>query len=528
MIEIREAKGSDAQAISDIFRACYGTDYAYPDFYDLDVLAKLIYTDDAVLLVAEEKSSGKLLGTASVICQIGANSDLTGEFGRLAVHPDARNLGIGKLLMQGRLERIRDRLEVALMDARVVHPYTLKIAESSGFHPVGFLPLKMLLATRESISLCVQYFGQALSLRNNHPRIIPEVYTLACASLEHCGLRPDVVVDEKSAAYPESRAYEIEELSTQGYSSLLRIERGRIANREIFGPVRLHYGFFKLKARQSQYLIARENGQIAGAVGFTLDRAERAVRIFELIALDDEVIRFLLSEVVRLSGQEWEVDYLELDVSAYAPRMQRTLIELGFTPAAYIPALVFHHVERLDAIKMVKLNVPADLGDIYLSDRAERLRQIVMKSFQSKEVVPQVASAVNSLALFTGLNDEQVNRLARLCHLEDFDEGEVIFEAGQEADRMYVILHGSVEVLSEGRKLGMVAYGDCLGEVALLNGEKHSATARTSKSSIMAVLTRNDLIELIRLRPDIGVLIYKNLAIGLGKKLKGSVELRSE
>jgi hypothetical protein len=61
----------------------------------------------------------------------------------------------------------------------------------------------------------------------------------------------------------------------------------------------LHYGIFKLHARRSRYLIAREGGWIAGAVGFTLDPVDRAVRIFELIALNDVVIRFLLTDLER-------------------------------------------------------------------------------------------------------------------------------------------------------------------------------------------------------------------------------------
>jgi hypothetical protein len=46
-------------------------------------------------------------------------------------------------------------------------------------------------------------------------------------------------------------------------------------------------------------------------------------------------------------------------VSAHAPRMQRTLIELGFLPVAYLPALVFHDVERLDVVSAKALGVAA-------------------------------------------------------------------------------------------------------------------------------------------------------------------------
>ena len=58
------------------------------------------------------------------------------------------------------------------------------------------------------------------------------------------------------------------------------------------------------------------------------------VRIIELISLHDHVIRFLLGGLERLCREEWGIDYVEVDVSAYAPRMQRTLLELNFLPAA--------------------------------------------------------------------------------------------------------------------------------------------------------------------------------------------------
>ena len=66
----------------------------------------------------------------------------------------------------------------------------------------------------------------------------------------------------------------------------------------------------------------------------------------------------------------------------------------------------------------------------------------------------------------------------------------------------------------------MVTGGECLGEMSLLTATPHSATATARTVVETAVLDRQNLAELIRLRPDIGVQIYKNLATGLGEKLK--------
>lgn len=522
MIRVREAIQQDVGDICEIFRSCYGADYPYAQFYDPQQLTKLVYSEDTLLLVAEDTTSGEIIGTASVILEIGAYSDLVGEFGRLAVHPRARQRGAGKLLMNRRLELVRDRLHMGLIEARVAHPYTLRIAESQGFQLVGFLPLKMIVSRRESVALLVQHFGNALELRRNHPRIIPEAYALANLALSNCNVPIDAVIDEQSAPYPYRDDFELEELSTDGYAALLRIERGRLRSREIFGPIRLHYGFFKIHARKSRYLISRDRGQVRGAIGFTVDEVERAVRIFELITPDDEAIRFLLGELERMCRQQWDIAYLEVDVSAFAPRMQRTLLEIGFLPAAYIPAMVFHEVERLDVVRMARLLTPLELGEVHLSSAAAEIARVVLSGFERKDVQPRIAEAVQSVDLFAGLELEQFQRLAGTCHLRVYVPGEYIFSQGQTATEMYVVLSGEVGIFVDGDStpIGSVRLGECLGETALLSSTPYSATAVAQTNVEAAVLAEPELRRLIRQRPDIGLWIYRNLAVGLGDKLR--------
>ncbi len=138
MIQVRKALEEDVSQIRDIFLAAYGEGYPYREIYDEYWLKRSVFSDDVLMLVAEESDSGRILGTASVVFDIGAHSDLLGEFGRLAVCPDARDQGVGALLMKKRIELLQDRLHVALIASRVVHPYAQKIALAHGFSPVGF------------------------------------------------------------------------------------------------------------------------------------------------------------------------------------------------------------------------------------------------------------------------------------------------------------------------------------------------------------------------------------------------------
>ena len=86
MIRVREAREDDVGQIREIFLAVYGTDYPHRELYDELWLKRSVFTDDALILVAEDTESGRVVGTASVLFDFGAHSDLVGEFGPLGPH----------------------------------------------------------------------------------------------------------------------------------------------------------------------------------------------------------------------------------------------------------------------------------------------------------------------------------------------------------------------------------------------------------------------------------------------------------
>lgn len=524
---VREANEADVDGIREVFVAIYGEHYPYGNFYDEWWLKRSIYSDDILLLVAEETATHRVYGTASVVFDVGAHSDLVGEFGRLAVHPDARGHGLGGQLMEARIAYIENRLHLGLVENRCTHPYSQRISRDAGFAPVGFLPMKHCVGGQESISLWCRHFGQALRLRRNHPHIVPEAATLAALAMDACGLPRDAIIDEEAPAYPPQGGLTFEELDSEGLPSLLRIERGRVRNREIYGPIRLQYGFFRLTAKRATFLLAREaagvrRGAVAGAVGFIHDDQAGVVRIFELICHSDRAIRCMLAELMRRCREEWNTRYVEVDVSAHAPRMQRTLVELGFLPAAYVPAMVFDQVERLDVIRMVQLLVPVDVGPVALTEEAQVYADLVVGALARKEVVPRIAQAISDLQLFEGLSEEQAQRVAGQCHLAERKAGDLLWAQGDAADAAWMLLSGRAEVLVGDPPVlvGHIDAGEVVGEVATLTGEAHSATVRACEPLVAAVLERADMQQLRRTRPDIALLLYRNLAVGLGRKLQ--------
>ncbi|NNE65388.1 MAG: GNAT family N-acetyltransferase [Pyrinomonadaceae bacterium] len=524
MIEVRESTDLDVTGIRDLFIAAYGKNYTYPAYYDLHVLKKMVFDDDTLLLVAVETDTGQILGTASVIFDLGEYGDLVGEFGRLVVHPEGRHKGIGKKLMEKRLEVASQRLHVGFVENRVAHPFSQKISARFGFAPAGFLPLKARFDERESLALYVRHFGDAITLRRNNPRLIPECFELAQYVLSSCGLEADAIIDDSSKPYPDEKEFELEEMKTKGYASLIRFERSRSDKKEIFGPARIHQGIFRLTATHSHYVIARKNGALVGAVGFSIDMVEKAVKIFELVTLNEMPNRVLVEEVMRICREKYEMAYIEVDVSAYSPRMQRTLLELQFVPVAYIPAFAFKGSERCDVVRMARLFRPAELDAAVRYKKTEPIFEIVKNSFAAGDIFPELAEALPGIRLFKRLSIEQARRLMEICEVKSFEKGQTVVETGMAGENAFVILSGEFEVKAgmndRVRSLGKILKGECFGETAILTTEDHSVCAIASEKTEAAVINSDDLDLLIRRRPDIGVVLYRNLARSLGRKLR--------
>jgi CRP-like cAMP-binding protein len=93
--------------------------------------------------------------------------------------------------------------------------------------------------------------------------------------------------------------------------------------------------------------------------------------------------------------------------------------------------------------------------------------------------------------------------------------GAPIFEEGEPAEALYIILSGSVRIVEEGdREVARLGPGDFFGELSLLLHTTHSKRAEASEDSELMVVPKRPFEALLAEDPE------------LAKAVRGAMETR--
>ncbi len=522
-MNVRSIDEADVERVIEIYRAVYGDDFPFQEFYDARWVKKGVFDDDICWMVAED-DTGAVVGTAAVMLDAGDADDLIGEFGRLAVHPECRSRGMGSDLVRAQVAQAQGYIEWGFAECRTVHPGAQKIFERLGFRSIGFEPLAYKLGPRrESMALMAQLFGSAARLRRNNPHVIPSAFAIGCQAMQNIGLEPDLIPADEAAAYPWDEELTVEGLRREQAYRLLRIGRGRAWDREIYGGMRLEYGYLKLAAHSAEYLVAKRRDVPVGAIGYVHDPIDEKVRVFELMATDDATKGTLLRRLADHVAERHEPAYIQADVSADCPRMQATLESLGFFPVGYCPSMVFEGVERLDVVKLVKLATPWDLGQLALVPAAAAMRDLVQQAFEDINKGRTICDVARSVAVFQGLGDREIARIRAICRERQYEKGQVVFRASDPSKELYIVAAGSVAIVAGedgGPELAAIGAGETFGEMALIDREPRSAGAVCREPSTLLAIAYGEFHHLMDRHPQLGRTVMHNLARTLSRRLR--------
>jgi NTE family protein len=122
---------------------------------------------------------------------------------------------------------------------------------------------------------------------------------------------------------------------------------------------------------------------------------------------------------------------------------------------------------------------------------------------------------LRSIPFFSDLDDNVLEAISRRLQREHYHKDAAVFLEDEPGDCMYLIESGQIKVVSEkGSQEKIFTYlgpGNFFGEMAVLLGDRRSATARVVIDADLLVLRKNDLDELLETHPQIAVLMTQEL-----------------
>ena len=105
--------------------------------------------------------------------------------------------------------------------------------------------------------------------------------------------------------------------------------------------------------------------------------------------------------------------------------------------------------------------------------------------------------ALKRAALFEGLSRKELVLLARVSEDLEVPAGEVLCREGETGQEFFVIVEGKTDVTSKGKRVATRGDGDFVGEIALLEDTKRTATVTAKTPLRLFVLTRRDFRRLV-------------------------------
>jgi CRP-like cAMP-binding protein len=102
------------------------------------------------------------------------------------------------------------------------------------------------------------------------------------------------------------------------------------------------------------------------------------------------------------------------------------------------------------------------------------------------------ASTLNRLALFGPCSVRELSRIERLGTEVEVEAGRILTVAGEPGAQFFVIVSGTASVWRGGTRLDVLPPGSFFGELALLDGDRSSATVVANTRMRLFVLSRRE------------------------------------
>jgi len=131
----------------------------------------------------------------------------------------------------------------------------------------------------------------------------------------------------------------------------------------------------------------------------------------------------------------------------------------------------------------------------------------------------KVSYLLSLCPIFSHMTDLHISYIQKVADISPFSKGEFIYKPGDGSNELYIILRGEVELFYEFKENGIskekilqsLKPVEIFGEIELFGGEKRKTGARTMCGTILCVIKKKDLMDLISADSCMAIALLKHI-----------------
>lgn len=136
-----------------------------------------------------------------------------------------------------------------------------------------------------------------------------------------------------------------------------------------------------------------------------------------------------------------------------------------------------------------------------------------------------LCSMLENSYLFKDLTRQEIEQIAKYMHGYKAPKGSTLLKEGERDSFLIIISSGKAKVIKddgygESKEVAVVRKGATLGEMSIIDGFPHSATAITTEDSEVAIITKANLQNITENYPSLGVKLLWQLSSQLSARVR--------
>jgi serine/threonine protein phosphatase PrpC len=112
---------------------------------------------------------------------------------------------------------------------------------------------------------------------------------------------------------------------------------------------------------------------------------------------------------------------------------------------------------------------------------------------------------LKQMPLFRHLSYKEVIRVLNVTEVREYEAGDAVIQEGDVGEEMFILLKGKIRVHKNEAFITYLAPGSHMGEMALVDRSRRSASATAEEKSRLLTLKRKDFYQIIRKDPTLSV-----------------------